>query len=677
LLAALSAGATGVLYDMDKAGLGSLAAWLEAEQISVFPVAGTSVYRIVLGSLPAGARLGALRMVMVGGGMTYASDLALFRAHTGPDCTLGIVFSSTETGMISWGRYGQSPSSEAEICSSGSVVATKEVILVDSDRQPVQTGEAGEIAVKSRYLASGYWNLPEETVRRFRTDVDNSDCITFFTGDRGRWLPDGALEVLGREDDRVKIRGIRVELGEVNSALAMHPELLESIVVARPSNLDREEMCLVAYFVPHPGRQIGEIELRRFLSMTLPGYMIPLRFIALPALPLNPLGKINISVLPDPFQKPVGTDRMAASPEAGFLFDLWSRFFGRNDLSILDNFFKLGGHSLMAARLQAAVENEFGIRLPLPLLEQYPTIQQLAEHLRHLRIEQDRAGSERIPKLQPAALEPGWGMGVVSIQPSGSRIPLFLLGADFYLRDFALGFAPDRPVYGLHPVQHGEIAYQDTVQATADRLYGQLIRFSPHGPYLLSGHSGNGFFALELARLLIQSGRKDVFVGLLDSFPPGPQRQARFQDRIQIHLDNLSGLPPREALAYMQQSVDRFTARINLRRAGPLSRRYRQAGDENQVRRLSQLHYQPEVVPFPVTLFSATMRDWYIRWDLMAGWKPYITGPLVAISVPGDHLSIFQPPHLKELVRKVREQIDRFEQQGPGPHEGQAGTTIG
>ena len=664
LFKAFFKGACTCLYDARSYGLTGMTEWLEAEGITIF-VAPTSSFRAIFNCLPGNKLLEQLRFVHTGGESTALADVSLFRAHTTPACELLFTLSSTETSGIALLRVDHSLPVTDDTVSTGYPVPGREIFLVDDDRQPVSPGETGEIAVKAINLASGYWKQPELTAEKFLQDPLDPHIRTFFTGDLARLLPYGALQYQGRKDSMVKIRGHRIEIREVETALSSHPAISQSIVTARADPLENSQKWLVAYFVPRPGAQPGEVELRKFLSGRLPAFMIPSRLISMDVLPLNPHGKVDVNALPEPFQAGAQPEAGASNSVEQVLLNVWARVFGQEKIGLEDDFFELGGNSLSALRLLAEIDQLFAVKMSLSLLEKYRTVQQMAVFIQIAR-ESQAASQEQVPpgssrKNQEAREDPSWKHGVVPFQPEGAKTPMFILPASLYLRTFASGFSPDRPVYSLYPIDNGRIVYRNSVQETAEDYYRNLVGFLPHGPYLLFGHSGYGFFVLELARLLIRNGNKDVFIGLIDSYPPGPYRQARFRDRIKIHFDNLQRLNPREIVQYFKESAGRFFERNSSRIAKQRIDHHKQAGNTYRVERLLELKYHPDSIDFPVTLFEASERPWYIRWNRMENWQKFLAGPLEIVNVPGNHTSALEPPHVAEFIEKVKQRVQKFE----------------
>lgn len=219
------------------------------------------------------------------------------------------------------------------------------------------------------------------------------------------------------------------------------------------------------------------------------------------------------------------------------------------------------------------------------------------------------------------------------------------------MKEFARGFAPERPVYALEV----EAPFTTPIESEARVHYENLIAFHPDGPYILAGHSAGGYIALETVRLLIRDGKRVAFLGLFDTFPPGPREQAAPMERVRLHLVNLSVRRPTEALDSLIQSAKRRLLRAfaylpgRRRLVSVLAR----AGAEQWAGRLVVQNYSPEPFPGDVTLFVAGERPWYIRWDPMERWRRYLLGRTEIVPIEGDHLSSIRQPLASDLGRKV------------------------
>jgi amino acid adenylation domain-containing protein len=267
-----------------------------------------------------------------------------------------------------------------EPISIGRPLANTQTYILDPTLQPVPVGVTGELHIGGDGLARGYFNRPELTAEKFIPNPLDPARRIYKTGDLARYLPDGRMECLGRLDHQVKIRGFRIELGDIEAALRAHPAVRETVVMAREDVPGDKR--LVAYLVAHNGSQPSPSELRDFLKAKLPDYMVPAAFVELDAFPLTPAGKIDRKALPAPDRNCGHTQRQFVPPQTPIESDLaaiWREVFRTENISVEDNFFDLGGHSLTAVQLIVRMRGQFGVDLPLTSLFEAPTIRGLAE----------------------------------------------------------------------------------------------------------------------------------------------------------------------------------------------------------------------------------------------------------------------------------------------------------
>jgi amino acid adenylation domain-containing protein len=260
----------------------------------------------------------------------------------------------------------------------GRPIANTRVYILDRGRQPVPVGVAGEIAIGGDGVALGYLNRPDLTAERFVPDPFAPGALMYLTGDLARYLPDGRIQHLGRLDYQIKIRGFRVEPGEIEAALAASPDVAAAVVLAREQTPG--DTRLVAYIVPK-GATPSPSELRRRLRAALPEHMVPSIFVALDALPLSTNGKLDRGALPAP--RPAADDRSTSSAAPRTAVErqvavIWSRTLGVDRVGVNDDFFELGGHSLLALSLLIEVERELGVAVPLASLFETFTVAGLA-----------------------------------------------------------------------------------------------------------------------------------------------------------------------------------------------------------------------------------------------------------------------------------------------------------
>jgi amino acid adenylation domain-containing protein len=268
--------------------------------------------------------------------------------------------------------------------SIGRPIANTEVYILDDHLQPVPTGTPGELHIGGAGLARGYLNRPALTAEKFIPNPFSAQpgARLYKTGDRACFLPDGQIAFLGRIDDQIKIRGYRIEPHEIVAALNRHPAVQMSCVVAREDTPGDKR--LVAYVVPTPGAQPAASALRAFLATQLPDYMLPTAFVWLEALPLTPNGKVDRAALPAPDAATTAGDGAFVAPRtpveqrvAGIVAGL----LGLEQIGMDDNFFLLGGHSLLGAQIIARVSDSFGVDLPLHTLYAAPTVAALAAEI--------------------------------------------------------------------------------------------------------------------------------------------------------------------------------------------------------------------------------------------------------------------------------------------------------
>jgi acyl carrier protein len=294
--------------------------------------------------------------VALGSEPTRASDVALFRRAFAPPCRLITRFGSSEAGNVALCVAEHEGAAVEDPLPAGWPVADREVVLLDESGAPVGHGKAGEIAIRSRYIAAGYWRRPDLTAAAFTDDPAGDGLRMFRTGDLGRWREDGCLVHLGRKDDLVKIRGHRVELGEVERVLLAAPGVADGAVVARPDRSGATR--LVGYVVASGAVTIPVGVLSASLRVALPDFMVPSAFVFLDALPRTPTGKVDRRLLsaPDPVRPPLDTPFVAPStPIERKVAAIWAEVLGIEPVGLDDGFLELGGDSLVAARVATRV----------------------------------------------------------------------------------------------------------------------------------------------------------------------------------------------------------------------------------------------------------------------------------------------------------------------------------
>jgi amino acid adenylation domain-containing protein len=500
---ALLTGATLYPLAIKQEGVAGLSNWLHTEEITVY-ISTPTLFRHLVATLTGEEEFPRLRVVRLGAEKIRKSDVELYKRHFPSHCTLAVFLSATEAGNFCQYFVDKKTEILGEIVSAGWPADGMDVVLLDDSGKEVGLDEIGEITVKSRYLAPGYWRKPTLTEAAFQPAPEGGDKRLYRTGDLGRMLPDGTLEHLGRKDFQVKIRGYRVEIAEIEAALLASNGIKEAVVVAiedRPG-----DMQLVAYVVPTSQPAPSASELRSFLAEKLPDYMIPSMFVTLDALPLNPTGKIDRQALPRPGRERSRGDTPFIRPFETVehqLAQIWEELLGIRPIGIKDDFFQLGGHSLLAAQMVHRIEQVCGRKVPLATLVTNRTIEQLSKVLIREQVED-------------------LGSLLIQLQPGNGKRPLFFLhgdfeGGGFYCLNLARGLGENRPVYVLSPHGVDGRAIPPTIEAVAASYIEMIREVQPSGPYLLGGLCKGGVTAYEMARQLQRQGEQVDLVVMVGS----------------------------------------------------------------------------------------------------------------------------------------------------------------
>ena len=513
VMAALLGGAALLPFDLKQEGFDGLVRWIERERISVL-CAVVSTLRQMLSGLDADVRFPSLRAVRVSSEPLYASDVERLREHVGPDCMLVTGYGATEASGIAEFRIPAVASLPPGRIPAGYALEDVEIAVHDEHGRPVAAGEAGEVIVRSRYLASGYWRRPDLTRAVFTPDPRDAALGCYRTGDIGRRRSDGCLELVGRRDDQVKIRGYRVNPGEIELALVEQPAIGEAVVTSAIA--ESGETRLVAYVVPRVWPAPMPALLRRHLETRLPAYMIPSAFVAVEALPLTASGKVDRRALPEPPEPESvreGPFVAPRTPTEHQLAAVWEEIFGVTRIGASDDFFDLGGDSLRAASLVAAIDATFGRVLPPSVLLKASKLADLANAIIELQ------------RLD----EP-----ITALRASGSGTPIFFLhnddGRGLYTHALARSLDATRPFYAVHRDGFDGQGAALTVEALATRVAQALRSVRPRGPYVIGGHCNGGAIALEMARQLQDAGEEVELVVMVDT--RAPSRGARLRRRL-------------------------------------------------------------------------------------------------------------------------------------------------
>ncbi|MGD1020802.1 MAG: non-ribosomal peptide synthetase [Verrucomicrobiia bacterium] len=385
----LAAGAS--LYTVDEETASdpeSLRDWLVAQSVTISFIPTPMAERLLMLPWPAKT---ALRTMLTG------ADTLHYYPPAGLPFELINNYGPTECTVVTTSAPVHANGTTDRLPAIGRPIDGMQVYILDESGQPVSSGTPGELYIGGVGLARGYRNRPELTAARFVPSPVGTEPRgrLFRTGDMARFLPDGQIAFLGRTDEQVKVRGHRVEPNEVTAVLNAHPQVLQSIVVAR--EITPGDVQLIGYFVAAPESQPTPGELREFLGARLPDYMIPALYVRLEKLPLTPNGKVDRTALPVPDDANTLRDNAFTAPRTDMekaVADILGRLLGLEKVDVEENFFALGGHSLLGAQLMARVRDTFGVEVPLRMLFESPTVAELSAEIERLLVAKLQAMSE-------------------------------------------------------------------------------------------------------------------------------------------------------------------------------------------------------------------------------------------------------------------------------------------
>jgi amino acid adenylation domain-containing protein len=586
----------------------------------------------------------------------------------GPPARLLHVYGPTENTTFSSWHLIDEVSREANTIPIGRAISNTTMYILDESLNPVPPGIAGELLVGGDGLARGYLNQPSLTAEKFIANpfADEPGTRLYRTGDQARFLPNGSVEFIGRRDHQVKIRGFRIEPGEIESLLASHAAVREVIVEARED--EPGDKRLVAYIVPAKDNSPRPKELREFARQSLPEYMVPSSYVLLEAFPLTANGKIDRQALPVPDRADIEFDEELIAPRDEIeaqLVHIWEDVLSIKPIGVRDNFFVIGGHSLLAIRLRAQIEKAFNQVIPTSALFRHPTVEKLASYLR-------------------SSVLPASGSPLVAIQIGGSNLPFFCVhpagGNVFCYSELARSMGPDQPFYAFQARGlDGESAPHASIEEMAAAYCEAMLKIQPDGPYLIGGWSMGGVVAFEIARQIIARGQEVALLALIDSKAPGGDDAALNSNDLSLlagfaqHLGVTS-----DRLARIWPDLLRLDSALRL---SYILERARSEGlmpadlEHSHVNNLYEVfianvramhNYIPQVIPFRVTLLRAgngvsgspiqrskgkRSRD---NRNLDLGWRRLAGKGLEIHVIPGDHFSIMREDHIEALAQQLR-----------------------
>jgi amino acid adenylation domain-containing protein len=541
----------------------------------------------------------------------------------------------------------------------GKPIDNIQVYILDNYLQLVPIGVAGELYIGGDGLARSYLYRSELTQEKFINNPFLLGTKLFKTGDLVRYQNNGQLEYLGRHDDQIKIRGLRVELGEIATAIAQYPSVHNAVVI--PHDDVQGDKYLIAYVATQQKDIIPQLQ--AYLQQKLPNFMLPSAFALLDEIPLTPNGKVDKTALPthELIRPKINKYYIAASTFTELaLVKIWEQLLNTSPIGITDNFFELGGHSFLAVRLVAQIYELFGHNLSLSTLFENTTIEKLAKIV-----------------SQPASL--GVNSPLVAIQSSGSYRPFFCVHAaggdinNYLILSRKLG--REQPFYALEQPPNRQEFYSLSVEETAAYYLKEIRTLQAQGPYLLGGWCYGGIIAFEMAQQLKKENETVDLLVVIDAIlpkttiKPAKDDDAKLVIRLAEAIKNWFNIE--FAVSYnelrdlpLDEQFHLLFSKANLKISDTEMAQHLQSYKLFKAHIQAMRNYVPQTYPQEITLFKASeiiTHDFesheFHTDDSLLGWGKYSQKPINMIEIPGNHFSIFNEPYVQELASQLKQSL--------------------
>ncbi len=605
-----------------------------------------------------------LRVINSGGDVLPPGSLKVRESWSRPGLRLVNTYGPTEA-TITATMYDIPEGLTGSYVPIGRPLPHRTVYVLDKEMQPTPIGVAGELHIGGACLARGYLNRPELTAEKFIPDPFSSmpGARLYKTGDLVRYRPDGNLEFLGRLDHQVKIRGFRIELGEIEAVLRSHSAISETVVIRREDEPGSEK--LVAYVVAKKEVKVKQEDLRTFMRKALPAYMIPSAFVFLEKIPMTPNRKIDRNALPPPDRIIEKTITYVAPRDAieKQLVELWEKVLGVHPIGIYDNFFDIGGHSLLSLSLLLQIHHKINSKITLSDFYQALTIDELAQMLRKDELSKNN-------------------FCMVCLQKGTSKKPLpplyfiHVLGTGLkFCKPMVKYLGSDLPVYGLSIQlldQHPHI--ENRIEDWARFYILQVKQIQPSGPYMFIGFSNGGIIAFEMAKQMRESGEDVRLVAILDAILPKTFKKIGVVRKVK---EQYKKWKRQGAYYFVRQVVQRlyyvWREKITHWYFRKILWYYKVTGGSGEMtidlkeyvtwseNHEASIRYNPEPYAGKVMLFKSdhTLQEVDNIQDPQLGWGEVSLGGVEIINCPGNHLSMLADPLVKTVAKKLRQSIDR------------------
>lgn len=545
-----------------------------------------------------------------------------------------------------------------------------QVFVLNEDKQLVPPGVIGELYIAGDGVAKGYLNDTDLTSQKFvPCNFSTAGHSTMFkTGDLVKVNPDGSLAFYGRKDNQVKIRGLRIEMGEIEFHLRKLIGVKDAVAVVS-NDFVKDNAVIIAYLVVNHSEQTvpsnAEIhQWREILSNSLPAYFIPNFFIKISQLPQTSSGKIDRKQLPKPDiaqTQLIQKENKMISPLQEQLRAIWSSALGVTNINIEDDFFELGGHSLIAIQVMTRVKKETGHQIPISALFQYSSIEKLSRLIETTQLK-------------------NWSC-LVPIKPTGTKPPLFLIHGDglnvLVFKSFSQYIDKDQPIWGIQAKGlDGKSLPKDSIQAIAAEYLVEIEELYPKGPYNFAGYSFGGLVAYELTKQLKEKGKTVNFIGILDtnisnesfyhngSISIGKKLIRQFSKLTFIAQSFV--IRPVDTVKYQQFIIKRKSAEFFIKLGlKEHTIEFNQFSHEDLILQNLTKAYQNYTIqaqPIKVDLFRCKIRPYFVEDPVYLGWKKYATAGVEVLEVPGDHKTFLFSPNDKFFADCIQAVVNKRNQ---------------
>lgn len=556
------------------------------------------------------------------------------------------MYGPTETTVWSTCKHITSPKDKISI---GTSIDNTDTYILDQWMKPVPYGSVGELFIGGVGLALGYRGRKDLTDERFLESSFKSGEKIYNTGDLARYLPNGEIECLGRNDGQVKVRGYRIELGEIEVKIAKLSNVDDVVVITRE---DRPgDVRIVAYIISN-SEDIDQMSMRRELSLVLPNYMIPSHFVQLEEFPKTLNEKIDKKNLPSPVEtKTEENNSITKNGGNGTsTFDhiksIWIELLCLNTIDGDDNFFDIGGHSLLSVQLIGRLSSHYKIELPLTAILHYPTLSEFSNHLESLIFSRSSNNGHEL------SINKNLFNSLIEIRPAGSQNPLFCfhgVGGNVLNYLNLIPYLPsDLPLYGLQSSGvDGKRVYLDSIEAMAKKYIVEIKVVQPKGPYLLAGGSMGGLIAFEVARQLILLGDEIQQIIMFDTFGPDLNLSEVPKSESSSMKTIFQGIRRRFSSLFKESRIlpYKLTGKIL-----PHSLRYYEV-EKNNYKALWK--YRPKALNVDLHLIRALSEPtgWYS--DEFMGWRKIISGKIHTCKIDASHNDFIESPYFGPALKNV------------------------